>query len=169
MDVDQVRLSSGSISQREKVVHPGAVAIAAVEGGRILMERQYRHTARKTLWEIPAGTIEEGETPEACALRELAEETGYRAERMERLTHFYVAPGYSTEVIHLYLARILSPTSRKLDCDEEIEVAFLPVPQVLGMIKEGEIEDAKTIIGILYLAAFMPELERVCEGGRPLG
>ncbi|MDI9643863.1 MAG: NUDIX hydrolase [Candidatus Verstraetearchaeota archaeon] len=158
VDVDQVRLPSGRESIREKVVHPGAVAIVAIDRNMILMERQYRHTARKTLWEIPAGTMEEGETPEACARRELAEETGYTAELMERLAHFYIAPGYSTEVMYLFLAQRLAPSKRNPDVDEEIETAFLPIPQVLEMVRRGEIEDAKTIIGALYLEAFRPEL-----------
>jgi len=120
-----------------------------VEGGKVLLERQYRHAARKVLWEIPAGTLEEGENPEECARRELREETGYVAESMEELSRFYTAPGYSTEVIHLFLATRLRREKASLEEDESIEIRLLPLREALDMVRCNEVEDAKTIIGLL--------------------
>ncbi|MEN3007141.1 MAG: NUDIX hydrolase [Candidatus Methanosuratincola petrocarbonis] len=153
--VDDVRLPSGRLARRETVVHPGAVAIVALEGEDVLLERQYRHTAKRVIWEIPAGTIEEGEAPEDCARRELIEETGYAAEKMERIFSFYVAPGYSTEVIHLFLAKGLRSSSKRLDDDEEIDTVFVPLQKAIEMVRDNEIEDAKTAIGILFFERFL--------------
>jgi ADP-ribose pyrophosphatase len=147
--VDQVVLPSGRKTEREIVVHRGAVAIVGMDKGKVLMERQYRHTAGKVLWEIPAGTIEEGEDPQECAKRELREETEYVARRMEELIHFYVAPGYSTEVIYVYLASRLKREKASLEEDESIETRLIPIEEALDMIRTNEIEDAKTIIGLL--------------------
>lgn len=160
VQVEEVRLPSGKLARRETVVHPGAVAIVAVEGGKILLERQYRHTAKRVIWEIPAGTIEKGEAPEDCARRELKEETGYAADKMEQVFSFYVAPGYSTEVIHLFLAHGLKRSSKMLDDDEEIDSVFVPLPKAVEMVKDNEIEDAKTAIGILFFERFLGQAER---------
>ncbi|MBC7113467.1 MAG: NUDIX hydrolase [Candidatus Methanomethyliales bacterium] len=149
--VDEVLLPSGRVAKREIVVHRGAVAIVGVDGDRILMERQYRHAAGKPMWEIPAGTLEEGEDPMECAKRELLEETGYTAESMEEVMHFYVAVGYSTEVIHLFVATGLKKTKPSPEEDETIRTEMIPFDQVLRMVKSNEIEDAKTIIGIMML------------------
>jgi ADP-ribose pyrophosphatase len=155
LKVEDVRLPSGKLARRETVVHPGAVAVVALEGGDILLERQYRHTAKRVIWEIPAGTIEKGEDPEECARRELAEETGYTADKMDRVFSFYVAPGYSTEVIHLFLAKGLKRSSKRLDYDEEIDAVFVPISKALEMVRDNEIEDAKTAIGILFFERFL--------------
>lgn len=149
--VDEVLLPSGRMVKREIVLHRGAVAILGVDGDEILMERQYRHAASKFMWEIPAGTIEEGETPIECARRELVEETGYSAETFEELIHFYVAVGYSTEVIHIFLANGLKRAKYSPEEDETIKIQMIPLDEVLRMIRENEIEDAKTIIGIFIL------------------
>ncbi|MDI9609291.1 MAG: NUDIX hydrolase [Candidatus Verstraetearchaeota archaeon] len=155
LQVDEVRLPSGRLTHRETVIHPGAVAVVALEGDKILLERQYRHTAKRVIWEIPAGTIEKGEAPEDCARRELTEETGYSADKMEQVFSFYVAPGYSTEIIHLFLARGLKKSSKRLDDDEEIDSMFVPLSKAVEMVRDNEIEDAKTAIGILFLDRFM--------------
>jgi len=147
--VDEVILPNGGRVRREMAIHRGAVALVAVEGGKVLLERQYRHAARKVLWEIPAGTLEEGENPEECARRELREETGYVAESMEELSRFYTAPGYSTEVIHLFLATRLRREKASLEEDESIEIRLLPLREALDMVRSNEVEDAKTIIGLL--------------------
>ncbi len=149
--VDEVLLPSGRTTKREIVVHRGAVAIVGIDGDRILMERQYRHAAGKPMWEIPAGTLEEGEDPLECARRELLEETGYTAESMEEIMHFYVAVGYSTEVIHLFFATGLKKAKPTPEEDETIRAEMVPFDRVLKMVKENEIEDAKTIIGVLML------------------
>ncbi|MEN3034878.1 MAG: NUDIX hydrolase [Candidatus Methanosuratincola sp.] len=155
LKVEDVRLPSGKLARRETVIHPGAVAIVALEGGDVLLERQYRHTAKRVIWEIPAGTIEKGEGPEECARRELTEETGYTAEKMDRVFSFYAAPGYSTEIIHLFLAQGLKRSSKKLDEDEEIDAVFVPISKAIEMVRENEIEDAKTAIGILFFERFL--------------
>ncbi len=157
VQVDEVHLPSGRLVRRETVIHPGAVAVVALEGGEILLERQYRHTAKRVIWEIPAGTIEKGEAPEDCARRELAEETGYLAEKMEHVFSFYAAPGYSTEVIHLFLAQGLHRSTKRLDDDEEIDSTFVPLPKAVEMVRDNEIEDAKTAIGILFTDRFLGE------------
>jgi ADP-ribose pyrophosphatase len=147
--VDQVVLPSGRKTEREIVVHRGAVTIVGIKKGEVLMERQYRHTAGKVLWEIPAGTLEEGEDPKECAKRELMEETGYIARKMKELAHFYVAPGYSTEVIYVYLASGLKKERASPEEDESIETRFIPIEEALDMIKTNKIEDAKTMLGLL--------------------
>ncbi|MFH1328942.1 MAG: NUDIX hydrolase [Candidatus Bathyarchaeota archaeon] len=149
LEVDDVVLPNGRKTQREMVLHRGAVAIIAVKDGKVLMERQYRHSVKKLLWEIPAGTLEAGENLEECVKRELREETGYVAESIEALVHFYVAPGYSTEVIHIFLAKGLRKEKSSLEEDELLEVCFMHVDDALGMLGNNEIEDAKTIIGLL--------------------
>ncbi|MDD1764533.1 MAG: NUDIX hydrolase [Candidatus Methanomethyliaceae archaeon] len=147
--IDQVVLPSGRKAEREIVIHRGAVAIVGIKDREVLMERQYRHTAGKILWEIPAGTLEEGEDPKACAKRELMEETGYIAGKMKKLAHFYVAPGYSTEVIYVYLASELKKDRASPEEDESIETRFIPIEEAYDMIKTNKIEDAKTMLGLL--------------------
>jgi ADP-ribose pyrophosphatase len=117
------------------------------------MIRQFRLSAGKVLWEIPAGTIEEGEKPEDCAVRELKEETGYTAESMKLLFRCYPTPGYSTEVMHCFLATSLTRHRRELDEDEVISVKPTALEAVFRMIASGEIIDAKTIAVVSYLRA----------------
>jgi len=134
------------------VQHPGAVAVAALQGGKIALIRQFRPTIERHIWEVPAGTLEPGEDPAECALRELAEETGYRAKEIRHLLSFYVAPGYSTELLHLFLAGDLSPGEQSLDEAESIdEVAWFSLEEAQQMIRDGRIVDAKTIIAVQYL------------------
>lgn len=149
--VDDVLLPNGGRSKREIVEHRGAVAIVAMVGDRVVLERQYRHAAGKVMWEIPAGTLEEGENPDAAAARELEEETGFFPRRLEALSSFYVAVGYSTEVIHLYLATDLKKEHAHQEEDESIETVMVPLEEALGMVRSNEIEDAKTIIGLLMV------------------
>ena len=138
----------------EVVVHPGAVVIMPLlDSERVVLVEQYRHAVGERTLEFPAGTIEEGEEPRECALRELREETGYVAGALEFLGSFFASPGYSTEVLHAYLAMGLEKGSAKPDEDEEIEeiVAF-SVEELLRMIRDGEIKDAKTVTAFtLYL------------------
>jgi len=148
---DTVRLPDGRLADREVVEHPGAVAIIPIVGDKIVLIRQFRQAAGKTLHEIPAGTLRRGEEPERCAARELEEETGYVVGNLKKLFHCYLAPGYSTEVIHFYLATNLKQTGRKTDPDEFVEVLTVTEEEALRMILSNEIEDAKTICGILML------------------
>ncbi len=140
----------GKVISREIVKHPGAAAILPIlPDGRILLIRQYRHAVGETLVEIPAGTLEEGEEPEACAYRELEEETGYRAGRLRRLAALALAPGYSSEIIHIYLAEDLEEAQPHPEEDESITLLRLGLVEVVEMIRRGEIRDAKTVAAVL--------------------
>ena len=149
---DEVEFPSGHRTQRDVVRHPGAVGIVPVlPDGRVVMVRQYRYAAGKELLEIPAGTLEPDEPPLECARRELIEETGYEAGEMEILLSCYMAPGYSSEVIHLYLAGGLREVGGESEPDEEIAVEKLDLGTARELINTNVIEDAKTIIGILSI------------------
>jgi len=136
---------------RDVVEHPGAAVILPVlDDGRVVLIRNLRRTVGKTLWELPAGTLEEGEPPEECAARELEEETGYRAKTIKPLTEFFASPGILNERMYGYLATELEQTAQALDESEEIAVFPLPSWQVRDMLKDGHIEDGKTIALLLY-------------------
>lgn len=136
---------------RDVVEHPGAaVILPLLDDGRIVMIRNLRRTVGKVLWELPAGTLEDGEPPEVCAAREVEEETGYRAGSLEPLTEFYASPGVLNERMYGFLATDLEHTSQALDESEEIEVFPIPQWQVRDMVKDGHIEDGKTIALLLY-------------------
>jgi ADP-ribose pyrophosphatase len=167
VSVDTVR-EGDKTYVREVVHHPGsAVIMPAFDDGTIALVRQYRHPAVKYLLELPAGTLEENENPEAGAARELEEELGVVAGRMEKLSEFFVSPGFCEEKMWLYLATDLSETKQRLEDDELIEVVRLPIDRALQMITDGEIEDAKTIIGLILaaprvgLSAFAPDYPAV--------
>jgi ADP-ribose pyrophosphatase len=161
LDVDTVRFPDGSTGELEVIRHPGAAAIVPCasdprgEDPTILLIRQYRYAAGGPLWEIPAGTLEPGEDPEQCARRELLEEAGVAAARIERLTSILTTPGFTDEVIHLYLASGLDTKTPQRERDEFIEVVPQPLSQVLTRIRDGEVRDAKTIVAILYMAGFV--------------
>jgi ADP-ribose pyrophosphatase len=149
--VDQVELPDGSLYQREIVEHPGAVAILPIlDDGRILLIRQYRHAVGETLLEIPAGTLAEGEEPIECARRELLEETGYTAESICELFKCYLAPGYSSERIHIYRASKLRMTGSRRNADEYIELKPVTIHDAESMIRKRQIQDAKTIAGLTF-------------------
>lgn len=147
---DKVYVKGDQTSWREIVEHNGGVGIAAVtEDGKMLMVEQYRKAAEQVVLEIPAGTREPGEDPMITGMRELREETGYTAEKFRWLTSFYSSIGYSTEVIHLYLATGLTPGETDLDENEAIDIKEYPVPELKEMVLRGEIMDGKTITAIL--------------------
>jgi len=151
--IHEVRLPNGSTSKREVVKHPGAVAMVAFDDKQnVLLVRQFRLPAGKILYEIPAGTLKPAEPPVDCAIRELQEETGYKPGKLEALGGFYVAPGYTTEFIHLFLATQLVESRLNADDDEFISAERMPLSQALTMIERGEIEDGKTIAGLLRAA-----------------
>ncbi len=148
--VDEVELSNGQITLRDIVRHPGAVAIVPIlDDGRVVLIRQYRYAPNMMLLEIPAGTMEQGELPIQCAARELKEETGYEAEKLEYFMSCYMAPGYSDEIIHFFLAKELTMVGDNPEVDENITLEIHSLDEVHRLIKENIIEDAKTIIGIL--------------------
>jgi ADP-ribose pyrophosphatase len=151
--VDTISLSNQRTALREIVNTPGAVAIVPLTAdGQVRLVRQYRSAVADYLLELPAGTLQPGEAPEAAAPRELAEETGDRAEHWRYLTRFHTMPGVCDETIHLYLATGLTQGETNRDPDEDIEVVTLPLARALEMSRSGEIRDAKTIVG-LFLAA----------------
>jgi len=151
--VDEVELPDGRRSTREIVVHRGAVGAVALDGDDVLLVRQWRHAVGRALLEIPAGTLEEGEAPEETLRRELAEEIGYRPGRLEHLVDLYVAPGYSGEVIGLYLATELEPAGGEQDADENVEVVRLPLREAVARCRAGELPDGKTTAALLLAAA----------------
>ena len=138
---------------REVVHHRGsAVILPAFDDGTIALVRQYRHPTVKYLLELPAGGLDDGERPEEAAARELEEELGLVAGKMEKLCEFFVSPGFCAEKMWLYLATDLTETAQRPEDDEVIEVVRLPIRRALQMITDGEIEDAKTIIGLMLAA-----------------
>jgi ADP-ribose pyrophosphatase len=152
--VDRVRLANGRESKREVVEHRGAVALVALdEDGNCLLVRQYRSAIGQFLLEIPAGTLEAGEDPGACAARELAEETGYRPGRLVELVGFYSAAGFCSEYLRVYLATDLSEERGQADADEDIQLVRVPLQDCVDLIRSGEIRDAKSIVGLLAVQA----------------
>lgn len=154
--VDTVELPDGRRAERELVRHRGAVGMVALDGeGRVFLVKQYRHPAGRELVEIPAGKLQEGEDPLDCARRELVEEIGCRAAVWKKLACFYTSPGFSDEVLHLYLARDLTVGEASPEEDEFLEVFRLPLGQALREVATGGIRDSKTIIGIALTALYL--------------
>lgn len=148
--VEQVELPNGKIASREIVEHPGAVAVVAVTSeNQVLMVKQYRKACEEELWEIPAGKLDPGESPEDAAVRELEEETGYRAGSLEKLTSVYTSPGFANEMIHIYLAEKLTATEQNPDEDEFLDLYHCTWEQIRELLKSGELKDAKSISGLL--------------------
>ena len=153
--VDEVVLPSGKETVREVIEHNGAVAIVAIDAEKnILLVRQFRHAAGKELLEIPAGGIDSGETPEETTRREMQEETGYVPGKLERMGGFYSAPGYASEYLYLFLATDLAPARLIAEDTEEIKLVKMPLNDVVELIRNGEIQDAKSIAGLLYYLKF---------------
>lgn len=153
---EDVRLPDGRTVLWERVSHMGAVGmVPLMPDGRVLLVRQYRHAVGGVLLEIPAGKLDRDEPPQACARRELTEEVGYRAEEMLKLADFYNSPGYSNEYFYLYLARGLKREEAESEADEFLEVVSFPLETCLSLISKGEIEDAKTIIGVALTMSFL--------------
>jgi ADP-ribose pyrophosphatase len=147
--IDEIERSDGAVQHIEIVDHPGAVALVPVDNqGRVLFVRQYRHASGRTLLELPAGTLEPGEDPSACARRECQEEVGMAPGRLTRLGGFFMAPGYSTEYIHLFLAEDLIHSPLDPDADEDIQVVPLTPAEIDRVVAEGELEDAKSLAGL---------------------
>lgn len=163
--VDRVRYPDGSTGEQVLIHHPGAAAVVPVLSDpkgpdpQLLLIRQYRYATGGYLWEIPAGRLEDGETPEACAERELREEAGCRCTRLTPLTKLWTTPGFTNEVIHLFMATGLTHGESAREADEFMEVVPLPLSKVLAMIRSGEIVDAKTLVAILYMAGFAGVLD----------
>jgi len=145
-----LRYANGREHEIDFVRHPGAAAVVAVDqAGCVCLVRQYRHGIADFLWEIPAGKLDPGEAPEACAVRELNEETGVTAHRWAPLGLYIPAPGIFTEVIHLYLARELKVGAPTPDADEELELAWIPIREAIDRVLRGEWNDGKTALALL--------------------
>ena len=149
LNVDTVTLPNGLTVDLEVVRHPGAAAAVPLkDDGTVVLIRQFRHAAGGFIYEIPAGKLHPGEDPRVCAIRELEEEIGYRAGKLELLSSIFTAPGFTDEVIHIYKATGLSVGRQQLDRDEVLEVVEMALSEAIGMIKNGEIRDAKSIVGL---------------------
>ncbi|MDN6751282.1 MAG: NUDIX hydrolase [Staphylococcus equorum] len=152
LEVHDIELPDGQTSKRELVYHNGAVAVCAINpDNQVILVRQYRKPAEKTLLEIPAGKLELNEERESAAKRELEEETGYIAENLELITEMYGSPGFSNEKISIYLAKDLKIGEMNLDDDEFIEIETYNIDEITSMLQNQEIEDAKTILALQYL------------------
>ena len=149
---DRVRLPNGAEAGREYIVHPGAVMVVPLlDDGRLVVERQYRHPLARVMLEFPAGKIDTGESPAACAVRELAEETGYHAREWAHAGVLHNAIAYSNEGIHVYFARGLVAGQAALDPGEFLDVSSATLEELLALARSGELTDAKTLIGLLWL------------------
>ena len=147
---DEVRLPDQHIMHVDVIEHPGAVTIVPVDGeGNILFVRQYRHAAATELLELPAGTLNPDEQPETCARREIREETGFAAEKMDKLGEFFLAPGYSTEYMLVYLATQLHEAPLPGDQDEIITLQRIPIEKAYVMALNGELGDGKSLAALL--------------------
>lgn len=160
LDIDRVRFPNGTEGELEMIRHPGASAVVPFlsdpngDDPQLLLIRQYRYAAGDFIYEIPAGRLDPGETPMECATRELREETGCTAERVEPLLAILTTPGFTDEKIHLFMATGLSMGESSREADEFIELVRLPLSEVLQMIERGEIIDGKTLIAILFAAGY---------------
>jgi len=163
LDVDTVRFPDGSSGQLEVIRHPGAAAVVPFASDprgadpTILLIQQYRYATNGSLIEIPAGRLNPGEDPQACAQRELLEEVGVKAGRLERLTTIWTTPGFTDESIHLFWAADLTAGKHAREPDEFIEVTPTPLSEVLNLIRSGVISDAKTVVALLFVAGFVLE------------
>ena len=166
LDIDQVRFPDGSTGSLEMFRHPGASAVVpfiddpADEDPRVLLIRQFRHAADGYVWEIPAGRLDPGESPEECAHRELKEETGMKAGRLRHLTSIWTTPGFTDERIHLFVADGLIEGQHRREADEFMDVHPTLWSDVMTLISKGEISDGKTLAALLYLRC-------VTQVGRP--
>ena len=161
LDVDTVRYPDGSTGELEMLRHPGAAAVLPFASDprgadpTVLLIRQYRYATGGALLEIPAGRLNPGEEPAACARRELQEEVGVTAGRLERLTTIWTTPGFTDERIHLYWAADLAAGAHAREPDEFIEVVPTALSDVLRLVRDGTICDGKTVVAILYMAGFI--------------
>jgi ADP-ribose pyrophosphatase len=150
LDLDEVEEPGGVHVTREVVRHSGSVAVVAVQDdGRIVLVRQYRHPVGEMVWELPAGRLDEGESPEEAAQRELQEEIGHRARDLQKIAFFYTTPGFCDEAMHVFRGTGLEPAKKQGDEDERIEVQAFALPDLEAMIEGGEIREGKTLVALL--------------------
>jgi 8-oxo-dGTP pyrophosphatase MutT (NUDIX family) len=167
LNIERVTLPNGAVAELEIAHHPGGACIVALDReDRVCLLRQFRHAAGGWITELPAGKLDEREPPLACARRELAEETGMTAVRWDDLGYFFSSPGVFTEVIHVFLARGLTPCPAAPEQHEVFEAHWLPLDQALAQASDGTLRDAKTITGLLWAAT---RIQQEQQGGRPQG
>lgn len=149
LSVETVTLPNGSTAELELIKHPGAAAVVPMKDeGIVVMVRQYRHAVGGFIYEIPAGKLHPGEDPRDCALREVEEEIGYKVGTLDPLLSFLTTPGFTDEIIHIFLGKDLTPGKQNLEVDEVLEILEVPLEKAIEMIKDGTIKDGKTIIGL---------------------
>jgi ADP-ribose pyrophosphatase len=167
MRQDWVQLPDGREARREVVEHKGAVAvIAKPTPAEIILIRQFRKPVEEVIFEIPAGLFHDGEDLGCAAARELREETGYAAGKIQKVLSAYASPGYSTEVLHYFLAEDLTRSSQNLDEDEIVKVERVKISDALNMVKDGTIKDNKTIIGVMIAAGEINPKSPACRQAR---
>ena len=160
---DMVEEVSGLVHERDVIHHNGSVVILAIDESKskkdptVILERQYRHAAGQTLLELPAGRIEPNEAPLAAAKREMIEETGYRAKKWKLLTKYFASPGFLGEFMQIYLAREISEGIAEPEADEQIEIVRLKLSEAMALVRASKVQDGKTLIGLLLLAAAIRE------------
>jgi ADP-ribose pyrophosphatase len=160
LDLDRVRFPDDSVGQLEILRHPGASAVVPFldppgeADPRVMLIRQFRHAADGFIWEVPAGRLDAGESPETCARRELEEETGMRAGRLERLITIHTTPGFTDERIHLFSAEGLEPGTERREADEFMELHTVRWSEVLRLLESGDIVDGKTLVCLLFIQSF---------------
>jgi len=154
LSVETVTLPNGAIAELEIITHPGASAVVPLKDDQtVVMIRQYRHAVGGYIYEIPAGKLHPGEDPRDCAVREVEEEIGYKVGTLEPLLSFFTTPGFTDEIIHIFVGKDLTPGTQDLGEDEVLEIIEMPLAKTIDLIKDGTIKDGKTIIGLqaLYL------------------
>ncbi|AHC50545.1 NUDIX hydrolase [Sulfolobus acidocaldarius SUSAZ] len=163
--IENFNLPNGKQVEKAFVKHRGSVVIAPfLEPNRIILIKQYRPILGKWLYELPAGTIEEGENEDLTARRELEEEIGYVPLKLFKVLKFYVSPGIATELMHLYIATNLTKSTQKLEEYEVIEPFELSIDEAIKMIDEGKIEDGKTILSLLFISRKYQEIRSLLQG-----
>jgi ADP-ribose pyrophosphatase len=164
---DKVKLPNGKIATREKVTHPGAVAVVSInKEGEVILIRQYRYPIDRDLIEIPAGKLDSGEPPLECAKRELKEETGISGENFIHLTTIYTSPGFSDEKMDIYLITDFRMEENNPDHDEFLHILKIDLDECLKMIEDGRINDAKSIIGILMARDYLSKINTKAKNAK---
>jgi ADP-ribose pyrophosphatase len=154
LNLERVRLPNGRVAELEIAHHPGGAAVVALDAdGRVCLLRQFRHAAGGWITELPAGKLDGGEPPLECAQRELAEEAGVTAGRWDKLGEYFSSPGVFTEVIHLFLARDLAAAEARPEEHEVFEASWVPLEEAAALAAGGQLQDAKTLIGLLWARA----------------
>lgn len=167
LNLEQVQLPNGRVAELEIAHHPGGATVVALDAqDRVCLLRQFRHAAGGWITELPAGKLDNGEPPLQCARRELAEEAGMSAARWDCLGQFYSSPGVLTEVIHVYLARELTPCEAAPEEHEVFDAGWVPLDEAVALAATARLQDAKTIIGLAWAQGHLAGTARFCESDR---